>query len=265
MTCPRLCRRFTGKINARLYTGDALAFLDGLRAGTADLILLDPPFNLGKKYGPRANDRMLEGDYEEWMVRLLNAAVRVLAEGGSLYLYHLPAWAIVFGAHLKGHLRFQHWIAVSMKNGFVRGRRLYPAHYGLLFFTKGNPTILNRPKLAVEYCQCGRTRKSYGGYLSIVQKKGLNLSDFWDDVSPVRHRRLKRRTANELPRTVTDRIVAISGGAGKTYIDPFAGAGSGILAAARAGMRIQACDIVRANVAAQITALEALLNDPGEM
>jgi len=193
------------------------------------------------------------------MIGLLDDAVRVMKAGGALYLYHLPSWGVTLGAHLRAKLQFQHWIAISMKNGFVRGRRLYPAHYSLLFFTKGQPATFERPRLPLEYCACGRTKKDYGGYLRILQEKGINLSDIWDDISPVRHRHKKRRKANELPLKVTERVVAISGARGLTYVDPFAGAGAGVLAAAKAGMIVKSCDIVPGNAAAQVRALDQML------
>jgi site-specific DNA-methyltransferase (adenine-specific) len=153
-----------------------------------------------------------------------------------------------FGAHLEKQLDFRHWIAISMKNGFVRGKRLYPAHYSLLMFTKGTPTVLNRPKtLPVKCRHCGKYIKDYGGYRSIIEEKGINLSDYWDDVSPVRHARWKNRLANELPRVIFERVMQISSEPGSLYVDPFAGAGGGALAAARAGMSFAACDIFASN------------------
>ncbi len=53
---------------------------------------------------------------------------------------------------LEQHLDFRHWIAISMKNGFVRGDHLYPAHYALLYYTKGKPESFNRPKVPKPIC-----------------------------------------------------------------------------------------------------------------
>src|SRR5262245_39771357 len=76
-----------------LAVSDALKFAQRLRNEIADIIFIDPPFNLGKKYGVA---RWLEqGDadsYEFYMKRLLREAVRVLKPGGALFLYHLPYW-----------------------------------------------------------------------------------------------------------------------------------------------------------------------------
>lgn len=233
-----------------MYNGDASDFLGALPSESADLIFLDPPFNLGKRYSDKAPhlDRRSESEYLRWMSSILLACVRVLTKGGALYLYHLPNWNLRLGADLERHLEFRHWIAVSMKNGFVRGKRLYPAHYSLLYFTKGPPRNFERPKVSPATCRhCGKNVKDYGGYTHIIEKKGLNLSDVWEDVSPVRHGANKNRKANELPRTITDRVVQISGVVDGLFVDPFAGAGAGMLSAARFGMRFKGTDLVREN------------------
>lgn len=251
METPRVVREFhTDQASGRVCSGDALLFMRELASGSAALVFLDPPFNLNKVYcdSHRKLDSRLEPDYEEWLRELILEAGRVLMPGGALYLYHLPIWAMRLGAVLDERLTFRHWIAISMKNGFARGSQLYPAHYALLYFTKGKPAHFNRPKLAPLVCRhCGGMVRDYGGYRKIIEEKGVNLSDFWDDLSPVRHQNKKHRTANELPQAFFDRVLAISGVPGLLYVDPFAGAGSGVLAAANAGMTFEACDLVEAN------------------
>jgi site-specific DNA-methyltransferase (adenine-specific) len=157
-------------------------------------------------------------------------------------LYHIPKWAIRFAGQLDSALSFRHWIAVSMKNGFVRGKGLYPAHYALLYFTKGTPTIANRPKISPATCpHCDEYIKDYGGYASHIEK-GVNLSDVWDDLSPVRHSKYKNRRANELPLQLTRRIVDISGQRGGVLLDPFAGTGTSAMAARLRKMKFIAID-----------------------
>lgn len=240
-------RYFRGSV----FAGDAIDFLETLPDGCASLVFIDPPFNLGKKYSsanPQIDSRT-DGDYRSWLILVLRESERILKEGGTLYLYHLPKWAMRMGPELEAMgLEFRHWVAVSMKNGFVRGRRLYPAHYALLMFTKGEPLYFERPRLKPQRCRhCNGYIKDYGGYLSIVEEKGLNLSDVWEDLSPVRHKNRKNRSANELSSDMMNRIFSISGHRGELFVDPFVGAGSSALAAGKKGMKFSVCDIVRDN------------------
>ena len=129
-----------------------------------------------------------------------------------------------------------------MKNGFARGNRLYPAHYSLLYFTKGVPRVFRRPKIGALKCpECEAYVRDYGGYERFMAK-GVNLSDVWDDLSPVRHRKHKNRSANELPIAIARRAVEISGRRGGLLIDPFAGSGTALVAAKEAGMLFVASD-----------------------
>lgn len=229
---------------------DALEFLSALRADLANIVFLDPPFNLRKDYGFEAALETADAvSYEVYMVRIIEEAVRVLKPGGALFLYHLPAWASRLCQPLQQALQFRHWIAVSMKNGFVRGRRLYPAHYALLYFTKGEPANFARPKLTPRRCRhCGGHVKDYGGYREIIENNGVNLSDFWDDLSPVRHRSTKIRTANQLPIELTDRVVQIAGAEGGVLVDPFIGSGTSAVSALKRRMYFVGNDLLAANV-----------------
>lgn len=223
---------------------DALEFLHQLRPRCADVVFLDPPFNLGKEYArdSKHSDSMREDDYLHYMQQVILRCCDLLADGGALYLYHIPRLALALSPSLSNRLNFRHWIAIAMKNGFVHGKALYPAHYALLYFTKGKPRHFHRPKLRPPECRrCHRPIKDYGGYKRFVID-GVNLSDYWDDISPVRHRKYKYRRANELPQTIVERVVAISGARNALLIDPFAGTGACVGAAVAHGMRFAACD-----------------------
>jgi site-specific DNA-methyltransferase (adenine-specific) len=218
--------------------------LDSLRENCADIVFLDPPFNLGKRYGKNGSheDMKKEAEYLKYMEKVVSRSAAVLKQGGALYLYHIPKWAIRLTPFMEEHLDFRHWIAISMKNGFVRGDHLYPAHYALVYYTKGKPGAFTRPKLPKPICaKCKRDLRDYGGYKKYVEN-GINLSDVWDDVSPVRHHNAKTRSANELPLIIPQRVTTLSGVKGGLVVDPFAGSGTTILAARLAGMRCVASD-----------------------
>lgn len=227
-----------------IVCGDALDFLNALREESADIIFLDPPFNLGKRYGKKSAkaDLVHEDAYFKYLSSILERSASVLKKGGALYLYHIPRWAFRFANVLEQQLTFRHWIAISMKNGFVRGTSLYPAHYSLLYFTKGDPAHFHRPKLKPPTCRnCHEYTKDYGGYKDFV-KDGINLSDVWEDLSPVRHKKFKHRKSNELPLEIPRRVVRVSGAAKGVLVDPFAGSGTSLVAALESKMRFAACD-----------------------
>lgn len=227
-----------------IYNCDAIDFLENMQSEVADIVFLDPPFNLGKKYGSsnKKEDKKNEAKYSKFLMETVEHSIRILKPGGALFFYHIPQRAITVANYLGQQLTFRHWIAISMKNGYVQGKRLYPAHYSLLFYSKGESNYFLRPKIPPAECRhCGKYIKDYGGYTKYIEK-GINLSDVWDDLSPVRHSKYKNRSANELPIELLRRVVAISGDEGFLLVDPFVGSGTSLEAACEFNLRFLCCD-----------------------
>lgn len=218
-----------------LFKGDCLDVFGAIESGTINCVFADPPFNLGKVYGNSEYlDALVASDYLKWSYRWLDQAIRVLVPGGALFVYILPQWGYRFASYLEDkRMMFRHWIALSMKGTFPRGNKLYPAHYGLLYFTKGKPKTFNRVRLPIPKCRhCGKDQKDYGGHRKYLNPLGLNLTDFWEDTAPARHKKFKfRRHVNELKPMVAGRCFEIASNEQDVVMDPFGGGGSSYQAA----------------------------------
>ncbi len=222
-----------------LYQGDCVPLLQAVPSRSVHCVFADPPFNLGKDYGEAIDDELAERDYISWCSRWLDELIRVLAPGGALFLYNLPKWNIHLAAHIDRHLELKHWIAVDIKFSLPIPKRLYPSHYSLLYFVKGpRPRVFAPHRLPLQACRhCGGEIKDYGGYKNKLNPRGLNLTDVWTDIPPVRHRRYKNRGANELALKLLDRVLDIATEPGDLVLDPFAGSGTTPAAAELKGRR----------------------------
>ena len=213
-----------------LFDGDCLQVMPYLRDQFADTIFADPPFNLSKEYGKKSNDSLPETEYIKWCKRWLTECVRLLKPGGSLFLYNLPKWNVLLGAHLFDlGLEFRHWIAIEMSASLPITGRLHPSHYGLLYFSKGKPKTFRKIRTPIQTCRhCDGDIKDYGGHRKALNPKGLNLKDVWSDISSVRHSKFKSgsRKANALSTKLLDRVVEISTEPGDVVFDPFGGSGT---------------------------------------
>lgn len=211
-----------------LYQGDCLVLLRHLESEGVDLVFADPPFNLGKDYGKNVNDSLADEEYLEWCQKWIHECVRVVKPGGAFYLYNLPKWNVELGHALRAEgMLFRHWIAIDIKMSLPIPGRLYPSHYSLLYYTKGKPKTFHRPRLPVPVCRhCGGDVKDYGGHRDKLNPEGLNLTDVWTDIPPVRHRTTKHRGANALSTKMLERVLAISSGEGDVVMDPFGGSGT---------------------------------------
>ena len=209
-----------------LYNNDCLTIMQKMKSNTFDCIFADPPFNLGKDYGTGFIDN--KEDYFDWSKKWILEGIRLLKDGGSFFIYAMPSIAVKLVNELNEALEFRNWISMSMKGSLPIPKRLYPAHYALLYYTKGKPNIFNQLRIPVQKCRhCGGEIKDYGGHRGKLNPEGLNLSDFWEDTSPNRHKKYKVRPGvNELKITIPERAILISTNKGDLVLDPFGGGGS---------------------------------------
>lgn len=222
-----------------LYQSDCLTLLSKLEPQSVDLAFADPPFNLGKKYSSNINDAKTSHDYLNWCKTWLEGMIHALKLGGALLLWNLPKWNLPLGAFLGDHLTFRNWIAVDIKYSLPINGRLYPSHYSLLYFVKGKkPAIFHPDRLPIPCCRhCGGELRDYGGYKDKMNPKGINLSDVWTDIPPVRHAKYKKRDANALSLKLMDRIITMASDPGSLVLDPFGGSGTTYVAAELTGRR----------------------------
>lgn len=213
-----------------LFSGDCVDILPHLKSGIFNTVFADPPFNLGKKYGLKSQDSRGDDEYIEWCKVWIKECARVLAPGGSFFLYNLPRWNILLGPFLAEiGLEFRHWIAIEMKSSLPLPGRLYPAHYSMLYYSKGRASTFHRVRTPIETCRhCNGEIRDYGGHRHAMNPLGVNLKDVWTDIPPVRHAKFKsaKRSANALSTKILDRVVDISTCEGDLVLDPFGGSGT---------------------------------------
>jgi site-specific DNA-methyltransferase (adenine-specific) len=193
-------------------------------------VFADPPFNVGKEYGERVNDRRADHEYLDWCHAWIDECIRVLKPGGSFFLYNIPRWNIRLANFLLDRkMHFRDWIVVDIKVGLPISGRLYPSHYSLLYFSKGKCKTFRNIRTPIRTCRhCRGDVKDYGGHRKSMNPNGVNLTDVWDDIPPVRHWKFKskKRKANTLSTKLLDRVVELSTEVGDVVLDPFGGSGT---------------------------------------
>jgi DNA modification methylase len=242
-------RRIPDVLLNALHRGKCLEVLKKIPSRTVDLAFADPPFNLTVNYNGYADARESR-DYTGWCKRWLLEYERVLKPGGALVVLNLPKWSAPLADFLcraKG-LYLQNWIvwnALPEPKGV-----LMPAHYSLLYFTKGEtPGRFNYcnmengwqpfdeavfPPDRSDVCNrkvCVRKRRA-----SASTWRG-ELTDIWYDIH--RDRRNNRRAVLTkahpcpTPEALIDRVIRLTTNAGDVVLDAFAGVGTTALVAER--------------------------------
>lgn len=213
----------------QMYQGDCLNLLNKIEDNSVDMVFADPPFNLNKEYLSKIDDNLTINKYLDWCYNWLDGCIRILKDGGSLLIWNIPKWNTFISNYLNQRLTFKHWIANDIKFSLPISGKFYPSHYSLLYYTKGEKANTFKPdRLPMETCpSCYKELKDYGGYKNKMNPLGINLTDVWYDIPPVRHNKYKKRKeANELSVKLLDRIIEFSTKEGDLIFDPFGGAGT---------------------------------------
>lgn len=228
-----------------LYNGDCIKIMRSLPDACVDLVFADPPFNLGKVYDPGIDDSLTVSKYINWTYEWLDECVRIIKPGGRIFIYNLPKWCVYIASHLGESLTFWAWIAIDMKFSLPIQSRLYPAHYGLVAFIKGTKaTTFNNQRIPLQVCRhCGGELKDYGGYKNKMNPLGVNVSDVWTDIYPVRHKSDKNRKYNELSVKLLNRIISMATNEGDIVFDPFGGSGTTYAVAQLLNRKWMGCEL----------------------
>ena len=235
-----------------LYHGDCIEILRTLPDCSVDLIFADPPFNLGRSYDKGIDDSLTVSEYLNWTYAWLDECVRILKNGGRIFIYNIPKWCVYIASYLGTLLTFWDWIAIDMKSRLPIQNRLYPAHYGLVSFVKGaRASTFHNQRIPLQVCRhCGGEIKDYGGYKNKMNPEGVNVSDVWTDIYPVRHSNSKNRKFNELSVKFLGRIISMATNEGDIVCDPFGGSGTTyavaqLLKRKWIGCELGNCDIIK--------------------
>ncbi|MEM3875412.1 MAG: site-specific DNA-methyltransferase [Candidatus Bathyarchaeia archaeon] len=207
--------------------GDAIEVLKGFPSNSVDMIFIDPPYNLGKKYLNYEDERK---DYVEWSLKWLNECFKILKPNGSLFLLNIPKWAHEILVELLPNYYLIRWI-VWDETAEPRGK-LIPAHYALLWLSKTSDVKtypLKEDQDSMNYClriKCAKVRRSLG-----IRDK-ISVRDVRWDIHRIKHRhkRFKFHPV-QLPERLLRFLIELTTRDGDIVLDPMVGTGTTVVVA----------------------------------
>jgi len=200
-----------------IITGDALVELEQLRTGSVDLVVADPPYNLGKDYG---NNHDVQGfdDYLSFSRKWLKQAHRILKPTGTLYVFMGFRFISYLYDILDRDLRmfFNSWIVWHYTQGMGKIRGFSPRHDDILMFTRSREFKFNLDSVRVPQ-KYFRNRNNM---------RGANPGDVWA-FSHVHYCSGNRQDhPTQKPEGLIARMILASSDEGDLVVDPFSGSGT---------------------------------------
>ena len=132
----------------KIILGDCIKEMKRLKENSVDLIVTDPPYNVGVNYG-KNKDRFSQEDYTKWCVKWIKQCERILKRNGSLYIINKQEnnARIMCGVNRQTKLFFKRWIIWFYPSNIgCSPKNFTPATRSILFYTKGNRYQFNLKK-----------------------------------------------------------------------------------------------------------------------
>lgn len=183
----------------KIILGDAVKELRKLPDNSCDIIIADPPYNIGKDFGNNHDKREL-GEYIEWCKSWINECIRVMKPTGVLFIYGFSEIL----SHLSVEIPIdKRWLIWHYTNKNVASLNFWQrSHEAIICAWKDRP-IFNRDEVREPYTEGflnGAAGKVRAGTVGRFSKGGKETI-------------YKAHERGALPRDVI-KIPALAGGAG---------------------------------------------------
>jgi len=199
----------SSKLKKNIVTNiDCIEGLKLLTSNTVDIIICDPPYNIGKSFGNNSDKQKFD-DYLRWCSLWIDECIRVLKEnGGTLYIYgfsEILAYLRTLNVMNQVIVRWLIWHYTN-KVSTPRLNFWQRTHESILCCYKTGTPVFNRDDVREPYTanflkhNVGRERKPNKG--SRFDLKGIMQSTY------------KAHSLGALPRDVI-KVPTLAGGMGK--------------------------------------------------
>ncbi|MDR0312677.1 MAG: hypothetical protein LBI14_03695 [Treponema sp.] len=200
-----------------IVEADTLNYIKKIDDQSIDVIIADPPYNLGKDYGNN-NDQKTFDEYIIFSRNWIKEAHRILKNTGTIYLF----MGVRFISYLYSILEkecnfvFNSWITWHYTQGLGKTKGFSSRHDDILMFTKTNnfKFFLDDVRIPQKY------------YRSINNMRGANPGDVWT-FSHVHYCNADRQPhPTQKPEALIERMVLASSEENDLVLDPFSGTGT---------------------------------------
>ena len=216
-----------GNSEHTIYHGDALDILrTKISDASVELVFVDPPYNIGKKFSQFLDRWSSDAEYSEWAYQWIDECIRVLKPTGTMYLMTSTQAMPYFDLYVRNKLTILSRIVWSYDSSGVQAKKYYGSMYEpILHCVKDSKSYtFNANDILVE-AKTGSQRKliDYRGNVPRPYNSEKVPGNVWE-FPRVRYRMNEyEKHPSQKPEALLDRIIRASSNSGDTVLDPFSG------------------------------------------
>ena len=214
----------------RVIQGDVLEVLPDWPEGCADLVFADPPFNIRYAYD-RYRDNLKYEEYVAWTEKWIDACLRVLKATGTLWIAIGDEYAAEVRVRMRKRAALRNWVIWHYTFGQNCKNKFNRSHAHLFYFVKDPKHFtFNADAIRVK----SDRQLKYND--KRANPKGKLPHDVWtfSRVCGTFKERVGWHPC-QMPVSLLERIVRACSKPADVVLDPFAGSGTTLVAAARLG------------------------------
>lgn len=214
----------------KIYLGDCIERLRDLESDSVDLIIADPPYNLGKDFGNGSDQWKNVEDWIKWSKEWINECYRVLKPSGSLFIYGIHKYICYIQCHLYSlGMVYGRQFIWHYENNWSQYTRAPASNYeSLLWFTKSNVYTYHPIREPYKSQERLKHKIIKNGKVWKPNPDGKRGGDVWKFPVLAGKRFEKERVAHptQKPLSITNRIINHFSNKGDLVLVPFAGSGT---------------------------------------
>lgn len=217
--------------------GDSFKVMQEMPDEFVDLALVDPPYNLNKKYDGMNFKKMSDDDYQAYTRKWIDLIKPKLKPNASLYVFSDWSTSIVIAPILEQNFTIKNRITWQREKGRGSLTNWKNGMEDVWFlvndkndYTFNVDAVKLRRRVIAPYKKNGKPKDweatASGNFRDTMP------SNFWDDIS-IPYWSMPENTGHptQKPEKLLAKIILASSNEGDVVFDPFAGAGSSLVAA----------------------------------
>lgn len=215
------------KDTAKILHGDSIEALNNyIKDDSVDLIFVDPPYNIGKKFSDFIDKWPSDEEYAEWCYRWIDLCCNKLKKNGSMYIMSSTQAIPYLDLYIRKKMSILSRIVWSYDSSGVQAKKYFGSLWEpILFCVKNkNEYTFNADEILIE-AKTGAKRRliDYRGSTPKPYNTKKVPGNVWE-FSRVRYRMGEYENhPSQKPEALLERIIKASSNAGDLVLDPFAG------------------------------------------